>query len=606
MTQVEKERMNLVVVGHVDHGKSTVVGRLLADTDSLPEGKLQSVREKCEKAGKRFEYAFLLDALVDEQAQGITIDAARIFFQSAARHYIIIDAPGHIEFLKNMITGASHAEAAVLVIDAEEGVQENSRRHGYMLSLLGIENVIVLINKMDLVAYSEDSYSKICEEYRAFLKPLKVEPTHFIPVCALEGEGIAKSSENLSWYKGPVLLEALDSFEHVSEDENDSFRMYVQDVYKFTRFGDSRRIVAGSIDSGSLRVGDEVVFYPSGKRSTVKRFENFLNEEVLEQGCGSSIGLTLEEQIYIKRGELLCKATEPPPRVTTRIRASVFWLGQNALVPDRDYILKVGTARVQARIESFQSIIDAGSLDAAENGEQTSVLRNNVADCIFELKRPIAFDEASDRAATSRFVVLDGFHISGGGIIREALRDERTELRQRRMQRNKRWIHGDVSIEDRIERNSQRPLVILITGESGAQRKELGKFIESGLFAEGRHVYFTGIGSIIHGLDSDIQNEKGLGSEHIRRLAEVGNLMLNVGLIFVVSAAGLTSSDAAIVGELVGFDNVKTVWLGKSITTDLDADVHVPENGNFDRAYNMVKEMLYQGGYIFRPWGSVK
>ncbi len=246
------QRMNIVIVGHVDHGKSTVIGRLLADTNSLPEGKLEQVRASCERSSKPFEYAFLLDALKDEQAQGITIDAARVFFKTATRPYLILDAPGHIEFLKNMITGAARAEAAILVIDAQEGVQENSRRHGYMVSLLGIRQLAVLVNKMDLVGWDRAVYERIVREYGAFLEQVGIRPQCFIPASGRGGDNIATRSANLPWYDGPTVLEALDGFHTEPSPVDSPFRMPVQGVYKFTKQGDDRRIVAGTIDSGAV------------------------------------------------------------------------------------------------------------------------------------------------------------------------------------------------------------------------------------------------------------------------------------------------------------------------------------------------------------------
>ncbi|HEX2251161.1 MAG TPA: GTP-binding protein [Gemmatimonadales bacterium] len=267
--------MNIVIVGHVDHGKSTVIGRLLADTHSLPEGKLEQVRAQCELNSKPFEYAFLLDALKDEQAQGITIDAARVFFKSRRRHYLILDAPGHIEFLKNMITGAARAEAALLVIDAAEGVQENSRRHGYMMSLLGIRQLAVVVNKMDLVGWDRGVYDRIVREYGAFLSQVGIEPACFIPVSARSGDNIAEPSDHLPWHQSPTVLEALDAFRSEPPPIDRPFRMPVQDVYKFTKQGDDRRIVAGTIDTGTVNVGDAIIFYPSGKKSRVKTIEAF-------------------------------------------------------------------------------------------------------------------------------------------------------------------------------------------------------------------------------------------------------------------------------------------------------------------------------------------
>ena len=289
------DNMSIVIVGHVDHGKSTVIGRMLTDTDSLPKGKLDQVRENCRRNSKPFEYAFLLDALKDEQKQGITIDAARIFFKSAKRSYIILDAPGHIEFLKNMVTGASRAEAALLVIDAKEGVRENSKRHGYLLSMLGIKQVSVVVNKMDLVGYDENVYKNIVAEYERFLKKIELEAISFIPVSGFYGDNVAVKSDKMLWYDGNTVLEQLDGFQNAEIPMRRPFRMPVQGVYKFTRSGDDRRIIAGTIDSGNLRIGDEIVFYPSGKRTTVKTLEAFNVPQISEQKQGQA-----------------CEASNPP------------------------------------------------------------------------------------------------------------------------------------------------------------------------------------------------------------------------------------------------------------------------------------------------------
>jgi bifunctional enzyme CysN/CysC len=260
------ERLDLVVVGHVDHGKSTVVGRLLADTGALPIGKLEEVKARCLASARPFEYAFLLDALKAEQAQGITIDAARCFFKTANRHVILNDAPGHIEFLKNMITGAARAQAALLVIDAKEGIRENSMRHGYLVSLLGIKQVCVLINKMDLVGFSEETYETLKKTYGAFLDRLGVHNVVFLPIAALIGANIAEKSKQMPWFSGPTVLEQIDRFSVEDDRSKRPLRLGVQDIYKFTADGDERRIIVGSIESGTLRAGDTVVFAPSGKR----------------------------------------------------------------------------------------------------------------------------------------------------------------------------------------------------------------------------------------------------------------------------------------------------------------------------------------------------
>jgi bifunctional enzyme CysN/CysC len=346
-----REQMNIVIVGHVDHGKSTVVGRLFADTGSLPEGKLEAVRKECERTGKPFEYAFLLDALTDEQDQGITIDTARSFFKTQKRDYIIIDAPGHIEFLKNMISGAARAEAAVLVIDAKEGVRENSRRHGYILSMLGIRQIIVCVNKMDLVDRSEKHFQEIEKEFRAFLSQISAaSPKHFIPVSAVNGENLATRSSKMPWYKGPTLLETLDGFEKAPPKTDRPFRMPVQAVYKFVSQGDDRRIIAGRIESGKTKVGDRVVFLPSNKTSTIKSVERFNAPAKTEIEAGWSTGFTLTEEVYVTRGEIMCHEDQLP-HVSTLFRVNMIWLGKKPFVQDRDYKLKIHTQSEPVRIQ---------------------------------------------------------------------------------------------------------------------------------------------------------------------------------------------------------------------------------------------------------------
>ncbi|HWN67184.1 MAG TPA: GTP-binding protein, partial [Haliangium sp.] len=270
-----RETMNVVIVGHVDHGKSTLVGRLLADTGTLGDGKLEKIRAVCKQQGKVFEYAFLLDALEEEQGQGITIDSARVFFRTERRDYIIIDAPGHIEFLKNMVSGAARAEAAVLLIDAKEGVRENSRRHGYLLSMLGIKQIVVAVNKIDLLGYEREAFEGIVREYRAFLGEVGVEPTHFVPISAREGDFVATRTPNLAWFDGPTILEAMDGFAKKRPSGELPLRMPVQDVYKFNERGDDRRIIVGRVESGTLRMGDRVMFSPSYKTTTIESVQTF-------------------------------------------------------------------------------------------------------------------------------------------------------------------------------------------------------------------------------------------------------------------------------------------------------------------------------------------
>jgi len=568
------QRMNIVIVGHVDHGKSTVIGRLLADTHSLPEGKLEQVRAQCELNSKPFEYAFLLDALKDEQAQGITIDAARVFFKSSLRPYLILDAPGHIEFLKNMITGAARAEAALLVIDAAEGVQENSRRHGYMVSLLGIGQLAVVVNKMDLVNWDQTVFDRIRREYGAFLDQVGIRPAAFIPVSGRGGDNIADRSPHLGWYEGPTVLQALDAFQSEPAPVDQPFRMSVQDVYKFTKQGDDRRIVAGTIDSGSVKVGDPVIFYPSGKKSRVKSIEAFNRPVSARAEAGYAVGFTLNEQIYITRGEVATLESEPRPQVTTRLRVSLFWLGRDPMVKRKDYLLKLGTARVTARVEDILRVMDASTLGSTD--QRAVIQRHDVAECVLKLDRAIACDLAEDIPATSRFVLVDDFEIRGGGIVREALPDRQASVRDQVLLRNYKWEPSVIQPERRAEKYNQKAALILVTGEHESDRKGVAKAIESKLFEDGKVVYFVGIGSVLYGVDADIARKPENRLEHMRRLAEVANLMLDAGMILIVAAAELTQEDLEVIKTAVQPDWIETIWAGDSITTDLAVDLQLP------------------------------
>ncbi len=599
LTKNHRADMNIVVVGHVDHGKSTIIGRLLADTDSLPEGKLEFVRETCRRNAKPFEYAFLLDALKDEQAQGITIDLARCFFKTEKRNYNILDAPGHIEFLKNMITGAARAEAALLVIDAGEGIQENSRRHGYMLSLLGIKQVAVLINKMDLADYREDIYKSIKQEYAEFLNEIGIKPDQFVPVSGMEGGNIAHLSDKMPWYKGNTVLDILDLFEEEKSAADKPFRMPVQGVYKFTRGGDNRRIVSGTVESGILQVGDEVIFYPSGKKSAVKSIEGFNVPKQKSVSAGYAAGFTLTDQIFVARGEIATIEGQPKPGITSRIKANIFWLGREDLVKGKTYILKLGTAKIEAALEKVLKVIDASTLASAE---KESLEKHDVAECIFKLEKDIAFDPPDLLVQNSRFVIVDNYEISGGGLVLEALPDERQKTREKVHRRNIKWERGFIQEDERAERYNQKPTLILITGPKNVGRKQVAKALEKKLFEEGKLAYFYSMGNLLYGIDADIKktitNNK---QEHFRRLAEVANIMLDAGVILIVSVIELSREDTRQLQLVFSHERINTVWLGEEITSDVDIDLHIPEVFSHDKTVAKIKEYLQKKGVIFKP-----
>lgn len=596
----DREGMNIVIVGHVDHGKSTIIGRLLADTNSLPKGKLEKVKEMCRRNSKPFEYAFLLDALKDEQAQGITIDTARCFFKTDKRNYLILDSPGHIEFLKNMITGASRAEAALLVIDANEGIRENSRRHGYMLSMLGIKQISVLINKMDLADYDADVYKNIVDELKDFLKKINITAKSFIPVSGMKGDNIARYSKKMNWYNGKTVLETLDSFINEKSHEDKPFRMPVQGVYKFTKDGDSRRIIAGTVASGKLSIGDEVIFYPSGKKSKVKSIEAFNKEKQLNVTAAYATGFTLEEQIYITRGEIGAVLSEPKPNVTSRIKVNLFWLGKYPIEKEKKYVFKLGTVQVGFRLEEISMVIDASNL---EKQKKDIIEKHDVAECILKLDKAIAFDLAHEISETSRFVIVDNYQIVGGGIIEEALKDEQTWIRKKVFIRDNKWEKSWVTKVERAEKYNQKPTLILMTGEKVAQKKEIAKALEKKLVDGGKIAYFLGIGNVLYGVDADIKSKiKNNKKECLRRLAEVSNIMLDAGIILIVTATELTQDDLNIIKTTVNSNNIETIWIGENVTTDIKYTLLITSPDTLEKAVAKIKRMLQERGIIFKPW----
>ncbi|VAX16677.1 Sulfate adenylyltransferase subunit 1 / Adenylylsulfate kinase [hydrothermal vent metagenome] len=418
-----KERMNIVIVGHVDHGKSTLVGRLLADTESLPKGKLDFVKKQCEKNSKPFEYAFLLDALVDEQNQGITIDTARVFFESSRREYIIIDAPGHIEFLKNMISGAARAEAALLLIDADEGIAENSRRHAYMLSLLGIKQIAVVVNKMDLVDYNQNVFNKIKLEYTKYLKSISIEATNFIPISAREGINLIDISPLTDWYEGASLLEIVDSFTKEKTLDEKPLRMYLQGIYKFDGHKNKKRIYAGSINSGKVNIGDRIGFLPSGKSSIVNSVEIYNKSGITSAKTGQAIGLTLKEEIYVNETDLVYKLDERNPEFSDRVLANIFWMSNDPLRSGKSYKLKIGTQQFDVLIEQIQNVLHTADLDKVNSNELVN--KHEAAKCVLKLRNRIPFDLVEQNVHTSRFVLVDKFDIVGGGMIIKNMEDSK-------------------------------------------------------------------------------------------------------------------------------------------------------------------------------------
>jgi len=590
---LSREQMNIVIVGHVDHGKSTVIGRLLADTHSLPEGKLEAVKAQCKQNARPFEYAFLLDALKDEQAQGITIDSARCFFHSDKREYIVIDAPGHIEFLKNMISGAARAEAAVLVIDAKEGVQENSRRHGYMMSMLGVRQLAVCINKMDLVDYSEDVYESIKAEYSAFLDQIGITPRAFIPVSAREGDNIASTSPQMTWYKGYNILEMLDNFEKEAPAIDKPLRFPVQDIYKFTANDDDRRIVAGRIETGVAEVGDEVVFLPSGKTSTISSIEAFNCPTKQSVVAGESVGFTLSTQIYIRPGELMCNVKQPLPRTSSKLRVNIFWLSANPMVMTKSYKMKLANSQSQVKLTDLHNILDASDLTTTEN--KTQIERHDVADCTLQSLRPVACDHAVDLPATGRFVIIDNYEIVGGGVIVDAAEVVNTLMQDHVKKREKAWVRTAITSTKRSSKFNQKAATVLISGDEGQGKMDLAKQLEAYLFKAGRMVYYLGISNNLNSIGADITADQ--RDDYLQRLGELSHLFTDAGMIFITTVSHLDDHEYEIINTLAKPSDLILINIGENTFNKVVPDLNIDKIDV--EALQKINDLLQKKDYIF-------
>ena len=403
----------IALVGHVDHGKSSILGRLLADTNSLPKGKLDRVKKECLNNSKPFEYAFLLDALKEEQSQGITIDTARCFFKIKNKNFIFLDAPGHIEFIKNMITGAASTDAAIIVIDANEGIKENSYRHGFLLSFLNVKQVLVLVNKMDLVAYSEARFNELVNSFDNFLNEQNISPIAYIPVSARNGDNIATYSNSTPWYKKNNLFDYLQILKEQKKIFS-PFRFPIQDVYKFTSKQDDRRILAGTILSGTINKGDQIIFYPSLKKTKIKSIEHFSEKNKITAKENEAIGFTLEDPLFVQRGDLAIKENEKKPILSKYIKVKFFWLGAKPIKKNKKYFLRILTSKISFEIQEILSVFNTSTFKKINKDQ---IDQNESAECILSLEKPIAFDLANDSILTSRFVIIDEYYLSGGGMI---------------------------------------------------------------------------------------------------------------------------------------------------------------------------------------------
>lgn len=514
----------IVIVGHVDHGKSTLVGRLLHDTDSLPDGKLEQIKAVSEKRGLEFEWSFLLDALQVERDQGITVDTTQIWFTTQQRRYVIIDAPGHKEFLKNMVTGAAQADAAILVVDAAQGLAEQTRRHAYLLHLLGIRQVAVAVNKIDLIGNDAAKFKAVAESVRNYLVGIGIEPQAIVPLSARQGDNIASRSLRTSWYQGPTLIGALDAFRPRALPVEQPLRLPVQDLY---RYGD-RRIVVGRIESGRLKAGDRIRFAPLGREATVATLENWSGPDAprpapLEAVAGDSVAFTLNEDVFVERGAL-GSSPDHRPMDANRFTVRLFWLDKHPLRKGDRLTLKVGTAEREAEVESIVESLDVETLDAAAAQQ---IDRNGVARVVLRVRPPLALDLYETLPRTGRGVLIRGPQIVAGLVIETAATRVSTDITA---------VDSSVTVQERIDMNGHRGGVVWMTGLSGAGKSTIAMATQRLLFSRGCHVAVLDGDNLRQGLNRDLGFSDADRLENLRRLAEVARLMAMNGSLVLISA----------------------------------------------------------------------
>jgi bifunctional enzyme CysN/CysC len=518
-----KSLLRFITCGSVDDGKSTLIGRLLYESKMLFEDQLEALEADSKKMGtqgEQLDFALLVDGLTAEREQGITIDVAYRFFSTDVRKFIVADTPGHEQYTRNMVTGASTADVAVLMVDARKGILTQTRRHSYLVSLIGIRNVIVAINKMDLVDYSEKTYNAICEDYAAFVKGLDIENVTYIPLSAFKGDNITEPSEKTPWYHGPTLMGYLETVQVDDERlQKNPFRLPVQWV---NRPNLDFRGFAGTISSGIIKAGDPIRVQPSGRTSTVARIVT--SDGDLEHAvAGQSVTLTLADEVDISRGDVL-SGIDAPPECADQFETTIVWMHDEPLLPGRSYLLKLGARTVTAQVTGIKYQVDVNSM---EHLAATQLSLNAIGVCNISIDRQIAFDPYTENRDTGGFILIDRLtnNTVGAGMLHFALRRSQNIHMQ----------HVDVDKEARCTLKGQKSCVLWFTGFSGAGKSAIANALEKRLHALGRHTYLLDGDNIRHGLTKDLGFTDADRVENIRRVGEVCNLMVDAGLIVLTA-----------------------------------------------------------------------
>jgi bifunctional enzyme CysN/CysC len=531
--------VRIVIVGHVDHGKSTLIGRLLHEAGSLPDGKFETLKAVSERRGMPFEWSFLLDSLQTERDQGITIDTTQIGFRTPHRDVVLIDAPGHAEFLRNMITGAAQADAALLLIDAFEGVRDQTRRHGYLLHLLGVKQVAVIVNKMDRVGFDRQRFQAISDEISAHLTGLGVAPTAIIPISAREGDGVGAASQRLDWHDGPTVIGAIDQFEPARALEQLPLRLPVQAIYKF----DDRRIVAGRVESGHLTSGDEIVIMPAGKIAKIRAVESWPATSLRQRHhAGHAVGITLDRELFLERGDIIGHA-DSAPRATRRLRARIFWLHDAPLTAGTSILVRLGTKESRATVAAIAKAVDPGELS---NAASAAIARNHVGEIDIALAQPVAADIHTDNPHTGRLVIEVDGRIAGGGLVIGI------DAAQRATPIDIVPVESALQPDERAARYHHRGAVLWFTGLPGAGKSTLARALERRLFQTGGSPVLLDGDTLRAGLNGDLGFSAKDRSENIRRLAEVAVHLARNGHIAIVAAVSPSTEDRAAARRIAG------------------------------------------------------
>lgn len=528
MSDKNAQKLNVVIVGHVDHGKSTLIGRLLHDTNSLEDGKIDDIKAVCERRGVPFEYSFVLDAFQAERDQAVTIDTTQIFFSSAMRDYVIIDAPGHREFLKNMISGAAQANAAVLVVDADEGVKEQTRRHAYMLHLLGMKQIAVVINKMDKVGYDPKRFETVSKECEAYLKSIGLQATFIIPIAARDGDMLASRGDKMPWYKGKTLLEALDSFDVSSPLVTKPLRFPIQDVYRF----EEKRILVGRVETGVLRTGDTLFFSPTNEKAIVTSIESWPEKsDSVTASAGQSIGITLSEPIFVERGHV-ASHEDALPVLSNVFQANIFWLSEKPLKVGNTYRARFGTNEARVSVQSIDTLVD--TQDLAKEEHAAEVPKNAVAQITLRSRDIMPIDGYTENDKLGRLVIYEDYDVVGGGLIdMAAYPDQRKSSNPK--SKNIYKVSHSVTPDMRADMFGHYGGIFWLTGLSGSGKSTLAIEVEKAIFARGKNIYVLDGDNVRHGLNSDLGFSPKDRTENIRRIGEVAALQANAGVI-VLSA----------------------------------------------------------------------